>query len=70
MTDRITIFLSFSAALEFAQSILDGRLSKQLVEANNKFKQTNKPWIKTFLSLWEEHQILNTELMGKLNQER
>ena len=46
MTDRITIFLSFSAALEFAQSILDGRLSKQLVEANNKFKQTNKPWDK------------------------
>lgn len=46
MTDRITIFLSFSAALEFAQSILDGRLSKQLVEANTKFKQTNKPWDK------------------------
>lgn len=45
-TDRITIFLSFSAALEFAQSILDGRLSKQLVEANVKFKQTNKPWDK------------------------
>ena len=69
MTDRITIFLSFSAALEFAQSILDGRLSKQLVEANNKYKLTNLG-IKTFLSLWEEHQILNTELMGKLNQER
>lgn len=46
MTDRITIFLSFSAALEFAQSILDGRLSKQLVEANTKFQQTNKPWDK------------------------
>lgn len=45
-TDRITIFLSFSAALEFAQSILDGRLSKQLVEANAKFAQTNKPWDK------------------------
>ena len=46
MTDRITIFLSFSAALEFAQSILDGRLAKQLAEANVKFQQTNKPWDK------------------------
>lgn len=45
-TDRITIFLSFSAALEFAQSILDGRLSKELMKANAKFEQTKKPWDK------------------------
>lgn len=45
-TDRITIFLSFSAALEFAQSILDGRLAKQLAEASVKFQQTKKPWDK------------------------
>ena len=45
-TDRIVIYLDFSTALEFSQSILDGRLSKLLVEANNKFKQTQKPWDK------------------------
>lgn len=45
-TDRITIFLSFSAALEFAQSILDGRLSKELMKTNAKFQQTKKPWDK------------------------
>lgn len=45
-TDRIEIYLDFSTALEFSQSILDGRLSKLLVEANNKFKQTQKPWDK------------------------
>lgn len=45
-TDRIVIYLDFATALEFSQSILDGRLSKLLVEANNKFKQTQKPWDK------------------------
>lgn len=45
-TARIEIYLDFSTALEFSQSILDGRLSKLLVEANNKFKQTQKPWDK------------------------
>ena len=45
-TDRVVIYMDFPAALEFAQSILDGRLSKQLVEANKKFGQTNQPWDK------------------------
>ena len=45
-TARIEIYLDFSTALEFSHSILDGRLSKLLVEANNKFKQTQKPWDK------------------------
>lgn len=45
-TDRVVIYMDFPAALEFAQSVLDGRLSKQLVEANKKFGQTNKPWDK------------------------
>lgn len=45
-TDRVVIYMDFPAALEFAQSILDGRLSKQLVEANKKFGETNKPWDK------------------------
>lgn len=45
-TARIEIYLDFSTALEFSQSILDGRLSKLLAEANNKFKQTQKPWDK------------------------
>lgn len=45
-TDRVVIYMDFPAALEFAQSILDGRLSKQLVEANKKFEQTNQPWDK------------------------
>ena len=45
-TARIEIYLDFSTALEFSQSILDGRLSKLLVEANKKFEQTQKPWDK------------------------
>lgn len=45
-TARIEIYLDFSTALEFSQSILDGRLSKLLVEANKKFDQTQKPWDK------------------------
>ena len=45
-TARIEIYLDFSTALEFSQSILDGRLSKLLVEANKKFEQTKKPWDK------------------------
>lgn len=45
-TDRVVIYMDFPAALEFAQSILDGRLSKQLVEATKKFGQTNQPWDK------------------------
>ena len=45
-TDRVVIYMDFPAALEFAQSILDGRLSKQLVEAHKEFGRTNKPWDK------------------------
>ena len=45
-TDRVVIYMDFPAALEFAQSILDGRLSKQLVEASKKFEQSKKPWDK------------------------
>lgn len=45
-TARIEIYLDFSTALEFSQSILDGRLSKLLLEANKKFEQTQKPWDK------------------------
>lgn len=45
-TDRVVIYMDFPAAMEFAQSILDGRLSKQLVEASKKFEQTKKPWDK------------------------
>lgn len=45
-TDRVVIYMDFPAAMEFAQSILDGRLSKQLVEASKKFEQSKKPWDK------------------------
>ena len=45
-TDRVVIYLDFSAALEFAQSILDGRFSKELVMANKKFQETNQSWDK------------------------
>lgn len=45
-TDRVVIYLAFSAALEFTQSILDGRFSKELVMANKKFQETNQSWDK------------------------
>ena len=62
-TDRIVIYLDFATALEFSQSILDGRLSKLLVEANNKFGT------KTSLSQWEERLIQKTEQTEKPNLE-
>ena len=45
-TDRVVIYLDFSAALEFSQSILGGRFSKELVMANKKFQETNQSWDK------------------------